>query len=87
MSFPGGQGYISTLFGRLTDVNLWSRSLTEEEAQKWTRCQSLESLNEGDLVDWRTAEVAWTVWWACRRGWWTGRRCGINSGKAEGGGR
>ena len=41
-----------SLFGRLTDVNVWSRCLTEEEAQAWTLCQEKDS---GDLVDWRTA--------------------------------
>ena len=45
-------GYVYSLFGRMTDVNMWGRSLTEEEAVSWTLCRTSEG---GDLVDWRTA--------------------------------
>ena len=45
-------GYTHSLFGRITDVNMWSRSMTEEDAVAWTMCRMREG---GDLVDWRTA--------------------------------
>ena len=44
MAFPTSNGVEDSMFGRMTDVNLWSRSLAEEEAQAWTKCHSLESL-------------------------------------------
>ena len=43
---------LNALFGRLTDVNIWSRSLTDDEAKAWTLCKMKDG---GDLVDWRTA--------------------------------
>ena len=61
MALPEPYGYSSSMFGRMTDVNLWSRSLTEGEAEAWTGvdCQSAESSGGGDLVDWGTA--AWRM--------------------------
>ena len=40
--------------GLLTDVNLWSKALTEEEMMTYTRC-----INEGkgDVIEW--AEAKW----------------------------
>ena len=45
-------GYTGSLFGRMTDVNMWSRMMTEKEAVSWTLCGKIEV---GDLVDWKTA--------------------------------
>ena len=39
--------------GEFADVNMWSRSLTEEELGEWTGCRS--DLEGGDLIDWRKA--------------------------------
>ena len=44
--------YLYSMFGRMTDMNMWSRSLTEVEAVSWTLCRTREG---GDLVDWKTA--------------------------------
>ena len=52
MAYPKGEGFSHSFFGRLTDVNIWSRSLTEEEVAAWTLCHDSGG---GDLVDWRTA--------------------------------
>ena len=52
MGKPSTSGYLYSMFGRMTDVNMWSRSLTEVEAVAWTLCRTMEG---GDLVDWRTA--------------------------------
>ena len=48
--FPNG--FEGAFFGRLTDFNIWSQVLTEEQAQKWTSC-AMEA--KGDLLDWSTA--------------------------------
>ena len=45
-------GFASSSFGRMTDVNIWSHSLTEKETLAWTSCDVREG---GDLLDWRTA--------------------------------
>ena len=52
MGYLTPSGYAFSLFGRMTDVNMWSRSMTDEDAVSWTRCRRMEG---GDLVDWRTA--------------------------------
>ena len=41
-----------SFFGRMTDVNIWSRIFTKEEAIAWTQCEKTEG---GDLLDWRLA--------------------------------
>ena len=46
-------GDSSPMFGRMTDVNIWSRSFTEQESLAWTECEMREG---GDLVDWSTAK-------------------------------
>ena len=56
MCYPTPSGYNMSFFGRMTDVNMWSLSLSKEEAVSWTLCRSKEG---GDLVDWRTA--SWKV--------------------------
>ena len=42
----------SNMIGRLTDLQLWSRSLTSAQMMAWTQCRSKE---QGDLVAWGTA--------------------------------
>ena len=48
---PGG-GFDMSMFGRISDVNIWSRELTEIDVHAWTNCDMLEG---GDMVNWRTA--------------------------------
>ena len=55
LGFPHNPGYTGSMFGRITDVHLWSRVLTEGEAQDWTGCRWFGE--GGHLVDWRTAQV------------------------------
>ena len=45
--------YESSLFGRMTDINIWNRSFTEEDVMQWTKCEMKEG---GDIVDWSTAQ-------------------------------
>ena len=52
MGHPHEKGLKFSLFGRMTDVNIWSRSLTEEETSAWTSCDMTEG---GNLLDWRNA--------------------------------
>ena len=42
------------MHGSLTDLQVWSRSLTEVEMSDWARCKSGAA---GDVIDWRTAEL------------------------------
>ena len=39
--------------GAVTDVNIFSRILSEEEVGDWARCTG----EPGDILDWRTAEL------------------------------
>ena len=48
---PGG-GFGRSFFGKITDVNIWSREFSEEDSQAWTNCEVMEG---GDIVDWRRA--------------------------------
>ena len=34
--------FVSSFFGRMTDVNIWSRIFTKEEAIAWTQCEKTE---------------------------------------------
>ena len=43
--------------GALSDLNVWSRALTEAELAGWARC---ELGQPGDLLDWRMAELNMT---------------------------
>ena len=52
MGYPTKDGYESSLFGRMTDVNIWRQCFTEDEAKAWTNC---DANGKGDLLDWRTA--------------------------------
>ena len=58
MGYPTMSSYSYSLFGKITDVNMWSHSLAVEEAVSWTLCRMKEG---GNLVDWRTAT------WEARR--------------------
>ena len=41
----------TTAGGLITDVNVWSRALSEQEMNDWTSCKNFE---KGDLVNWET---------------------------------
>ena len=51
--YSHGSPYSYSMFGAMTDVNIWKRSLTQSEVEQWSRC---EVERGGDLVDWNTAE-------------------------------
>ena len=42
-----------SMFGAMTDVNIWNRSLSEAEVEKWSRCELGAG---GNLLDWSTAQ-------------------------------
>ena len=46
------EGYTKSLFGEMTDVNIWNRSLTDTEVMEWTQCKMKKG---GNLLDWSTA--------------------------------
>ena len=52
MALPFSHGFHRSLFGRMTDVNIWSHSFTNEEARAWTTCKTAEG---GDMVNWASA--------------------------------
>ena len=41
-------------FGAMSDVNIWNRSLSQVEVERWSRCE-LET--GGNLLDWDTARL------------------------------
>ena len=41
------------LFGAMTDVNIWNRSLSQSEVEQWSRCELGAG---GNLLDWNTAQ-------------------------------
>ena len=43
--------------GQITDFNIWSKVLTNEEMMDWTKCSN-KNLN-GDILNWNTA--SWTI--------------------------
>ena len=45
-----------SLFGKMTDVNIWDRSLGLDEMAAWINCSSDEG---GNVINWNTAE--WTT--------------------------
>ena len=54
MGFPTMNGqYSHSMFGAMTDINIWNRSLSKTEVEQWSRCE-LEA--GGNLVDWNTAQ-------------------------------
>ena len=44
--------------GEMTDVNVWSRVLSEEEIIKWKKCEAIEA---GDVVNWETVKLNLTA--------------------------
>ena len=49
-NFWGG----SPMHGKMTDVNVWSRVLTDDEIHHWEECKS-DQTGGGDIVNWETA--------------------------------
>ena len=41
------------MFGSMTDVNIWNRSLSQSEVEQWSRCELGVG---GNLLDWNTAQ-------------------------------
>ena len=42
-----------SMFGAMTDVNIWNRSLSQSEVEQWSRCELGVG---GNLLDWNTAQ-------------------------------
>ena len=42
--------------GQITDFNIWSKVLTDEEMMEWTKCN--KNMN-GDILNWKAA--TWTI--------------------------
>ena len=42
-----------SLFGAMTDTNIWNRSLSKTEVEQWSRCEMEAG---GNLLDWTTAQ-------------------------------
>ena len=42
-----------SMFGAMTDVNIWNRSLSGAEVEQWSRCELGAG---GNLLDWNTAQ-------------------------------
>ena len=53
MGYHEGKKYTRSLFGAMTDINIWSRSLSQSEVEQWSRC---EVGTGGNLLDWTTAQ-------------------------------
>ena len=54
MGYPAKDGkHSQSMFGAMTDVNIWNRSLSQSEVEQWSRCE-LET--GGNLLDWTTAQ-------------------------------
>ena len=45
-------------FARITDVNIWNRSLSKNEMKSWTNCEMHEG---GSILDWNTAKLKQAV--------------------------
>ena len=41
------------MFGKMTDVNIWSRSLSTGEVEDWSECKTSENL----LLSWNSANI------------------------------
>ena len=48
-----GNGYTSSTFGELSDVNMWNRSFTLDEIRDWTECKMNDA---GNIIDRVNAE-------------------------------
>ena len=42
----------NSVFGRMTDINIWNRSFTDDEVLQWSKCEMTEV---GNIVDWNNA--------------------------------
>ena len=51
--YPKEDLYKYSMFGAMTDINIWNRSLTESEVELWTKCKLGSG---GNLLDWSTAQ-------------------------------
>ena len=66
LTLMGGTGVYansSAMFGKMTDVNIWSYAMTVEELKAWMNCKKNLS---GNVIDWETAEweikeIKWEV--------------------------
>ena len=47
-----GGTYKYSMFGAMTDVNMWNRTLAEQELKRWNKC---ELGIGGNLLDWNSA--------------------------------
>ena len=45
------------MFGKMTDVNIWSRSLSVGEVEDWSECQTNHRLEQNLLVGWSFANL------------------------------
>ena len=45
--------YSFSLFGAVTDIHIWTRSLVQVEVEQWSRCEVGAG---GNLLDWNTAQ-------------------------------
>ena len=43
----------------MTDINIWSAGLSQQQVNHWMTCQDDPGLEENKIVDWRTAN--WTL--------------------------
>ena len=56
-----GPGWLTSSFGSITNLHMWSRVLTEDEMADISTCSGRASRNMvGDFIDWNTAK--WTVY-------------------------
>ena len=47
----------NALFGKITDINIWDKTLSLERLKSWTNCKNHE---KGNIVNWN--EDAWITW-------------------------
>ena len=45
--------YKYSVFGAMTDVNIWDRLMTQSEVEQWSRCELGAG---GNMLDWNTAQ-------------------------------
>ena len=53
MAFKLKGHYSHSMFGAMTDINIWNRSLSQSEVEQWAQC---ELGSGGNLLDWTTAQ-------------------------------
>lgn len=57
LSIMGFEPNHNPMLGRMTDVNIWNRSLSEKELRRWTSCQNDET---GNILNWNTAKIKYS---------------------------